>query len=65
MVKKAVVISSHADDEKEGWFLHRRVSVDEQGRHEEIDRKCIDEMVKSCGVEDGHSLSTLVTRTPR
>ena len=58
MVKKAVVISPHADDEKEGWFLHRRVSVDEQRWHEEIDRKYIEEMVKSFGVEDGSALST-------
>merc|ERR1712086_78031 len=45
MLKQAVVISQHADDDKESW-------------HEEIDKKHIDEMVKPCGVEDGYALST-------
>jgi len=58
MLKQAVVISQHADDDKEGWFLHRRVSIDDNGWHEEIDRKYIDERVKPCGVGDGHALPT-------
>merc|ERR1712086_1189668 len=58
MLKQAVVISQHANDDKEGWFLHRRVRIDDNGWHEEIDRKYIDEKVKPCGVGDGHDLPT-------
>ena len=43
---------------KEGWFLHRRVSVDDQGWREEIGKKYIEDMVKAGGVEDGNVLST-------
>ena len=37
LVKMMNRISMHPEDDKEGWYLHRRISVGEQGWHEEID----------------------------
>ena len=56
MCKKTIVVSPHKDDEKEAWFLHRRVFVDDDGWHEELDPKYVDDFVKHEGVEYGHSI---------
>ena len=35
--KKLLIVSPHPDDLKEATFLHRRITVDKAGWHEEID----------------------------
>ena len=43
------MVSLHPDDLKEAWFLHRKVSVDECGWHEEIDPKYAETLIKQQG----------------
>ena len=57
LVKKAEVISLHKDDQKSGHFLHRIVSVDEDGWHEELEPRYVNNLIKQTGVEHGHTLS--------
>ena len=38
LCKKADIISMHPDDNKEGWFLHKRIWCDETGWHENLTR---------------------------
>ena len=45
------MVSLHPDDLKEAWFLHRKVSVDEHGWHEEIDPKYAETLIKQQGQE--------------
>ena len=46
------MVSLHPDDLKEAWFLHRKVSVDEWGWHEEIDLKYAETLIKQQGQEN-------------
>ena len=60
--KKAVVVSPNPADEKERSFLHRKVWVDEQGWHEELDPKYLDDMVQQAGLENSHPQKTPGTK---
>ena len=46
------MVSLHEDDLKEAWLLHRKVSVDEHGWHEEIDPKYGETLIKQPGQEN-------------
>ena len=66
MRKKAVGISMHAEDEEEGWYLHRKITVDENGWHEELDIRHVNGFIAQCGAEhsrtlavSGHMVTTL------
>jgi len=50
LVKKADIISMHPDDDKEGHFLHRHVYVDEDGWHEELESKYVDNILETSGM---------------
>ena len=45
------MVSLHPGDLKEAWFLHRKVSVDEYGWHEEVDPKYAETLIKQQGQE--------------
>ena len=49
--KKLLIVSPHPDDLKEATFLHRRISVDVDGWHEEIDPTYGQNLVKQQGQE--------------
>jgi hypothetical protein len=57
LCKKAVLVSREKEDEKEAWFLHRRVWVDNDGWHEELDERYVNDIVKQAGVENGRKLT--------
>ena len=45
----------HPEDDDEGWYLHRSISVDDLGWHEEIDPRYGQTLVKQQGLEMGHA----------
>ncbi len=40
-------------DDKEGWFLHRKISVNELGWSEELDTRYAESLVRGQGLENG------------
>ena len=63
LCKYNYLVSMHPEDKKEGHFLHRKITVDEDGYHEELDKKYVEDFIKHCGVEDGRSLATPGVKT--
>ena len=49
-MKKADIISMDPRDDKEGYYLHRRVSVDEDGWHEELEPRYVDDILEKSGM---------------
>ena len=45
----------HPEDDNEGWYLHRKISVDDWGWHEEVDPRYGETLVKQQGLEMGHA----------
>ena len=62
MCKKADIISMHPDDNKEGWFLHKRIWCDETGWHEKLDPRYVADMLQVTGVEYEHIVKTPVIK---
>ena len=52
-IKKINLISSHDQDDKEGWFLHRRIAVSETGWSEQLDERYGQSLVKGLALENG------------
>lgn len=50
LVKQADIISMHPDDDKEVFFLHRRVYVDKDGWHEELESRYVDDILEKSGM---------------
>ena len=55
-VKKTIMISLHPDDESNGDFLHRNISVDWSGWHETLDTQYVKDLVQNLGLENAHPL---------
>jgi hypothetical protein len=62
LVKKTEVISLHPDDDKEGHFLKRHITVDKDGWHSELDERYSTDLVHRLGLEDGKAVITPGTK---
>ena len=60
MRKKAIAISMRAADEKEGWYLHRKITDDEHGSQGELDIRYSIEFIAKCGSENSRALAVPV-----
>ena len=49
-MKTADIISMDPRDDKEGYYLHRRVFVDEDGWHEELEPRYVDDILEKSGM---------------
>ena len=58
MRKKAIVISMHVDNKWECWYVHYKVSVDEDGWHAELHARYVNDCVTKCGLENTSDLSS-------
>ena len=58
LVKKADIISMDPRDDKEGWCLHRRVFVDEDGWHEELEPRYVDDILEKSGMSTCYVVQT-------
>jgi hypothetical protein len=62
LVKKTEVISLHVDDDKEGHFLKRKITVDDAGWHSELDERYAKDLVTRLGLDDCKSVITPGTK---
>ena len=58
MCKKIDIISMHKDDKKEGYFLKRKITVDEHGWHLELDPRYSESLIERLGLEQGKPMTT-------
>ena len=58
LVKKAEVVSLHPEDLKQASFLHRTISVDEIGYHEELEPKYAEDLIRVAGVAQCKGVTT-------
>jgi len=62
LVKKAEILSLHDDDLKEAYFLKRKISVDSEGWHLEMDQRYSDTLVERLGLSQGKTVTTPGTK---
>ena len=62
LVKKTDVISLHVDDDKEGHFLKRKITVDDDGWHSELDERYAQDLVTRLGLESAKAVVTPGTK---
>jgi hypothetical protein len=62
LVKKGDVISLHPDDDKEGHFLKRKITVDKDGWHSELDERYSKDLVTRLGLDDCKNVITPGTK---
>ena len=57
-VKIAELISEHKDDKKEGFFLKRKISVDQNGWHLELDARYANDFLRKMGLTEAKPVNT-------
>ena len=57
-IKKSDILSPHPDDEKETTFLKRKISVDADGWHLELDERYSKDLIERSGVAEGKGVVT-------